>query len=227
MAGIDEEDEFSDDILDSLNPEDFQQLQEEAYAATQVEQAFPSARHHGFHDAPQAQERPTLLTSNATPAIDNLATDKPTAIKEPPQAQRAEIPTLRNGALASKFRVPSFAQGLGESTQREQWRQQRYAGNVQTRPAQAQDDPSNGKPPLTLPHRVGKSSQEPDRTTIVIDDSDSQQNGDHLGGVEDFSKLKQELEQVAHSTRCGRSLELTHTLDASGERESREGCQGG
>ena len=195
MAGIDEEDEFSDDVLDSLDPQDFQQLQESAYAATQVEQALPNTRQHTFNATPQAPERTNLLSSNAAPPIGARAAEKPTATEEAPMIRKEDLARLRNGP-ASKFKVPSLAQGLSESTQREQWRQQRYANNGPPKPHPTQDTSRNGRAPLSLPHRAGTSSQQPAREIIVNEETDSQQNGDNGGGANELQKLKHELEQM-------------------------------
>ena len=194
MAGFDGGDDFSDDVLDNLGSDDFQELEQHAFAATQAEQPLPENRQYGLYELPQAPERGALLAKSRTLQGDELLLDE----TFPPSLQStlgdAETlqpirQTVNNIGAADTERLP------GESTQQEQWRQQRYTQPYNPQGSQGSNH-NDGASNLALPHRAAK----PEQARIALHYPPAkpgiQRNRAHEDESDALWKIKQELEQV-------------------------------
>ena len=116
MAGSDDDDGFSDEDLDALTAHDFYQLQENAVRFTQA--ATQAAK--AAVVVPRSPEKPIDAASSDYGEIDDdliLNDDLLDDQKEESVEQPAPVASYVNQNLP------------GESTQREQWRKNRYAAN--------------------------------------------------------------------------------------------------
>ena len=131
MAGTAGDEEYSDDDLDALPPDAYEELQEKAYHFTQqaarpVSAAGSLVRSGNIETvssstyAQLARAREHLSSEYGDLDEEILDLDLEDAVVE-----TVEEPTRRPTAFAH----------FGESTQREQWRKQRYADGQQIRPS--------------------------------------------------------------------------------------------
>ena len=160
MAGTDGEDGYSDDDLDALETEDFLELQQRALQSTQrPRQALTAeSQNHvlppvisappGFTRQQEVENTSSGLRAQAYP--NNTSSDYGDLDDEVLDAGLLDDPTE---LLASKPANYALQLAVGENTQREQWRQQRFSIAQQSgAPVQVRRDDQT-RPAFSLPER--------------------------------------------------------------------------
>ena len=183
MADIDEDDGFLDDDLDALISQDFLELQQRALRSTQQQKpTFPAV--------PRLQEISHTMpvgSGRRSPrgSIDGKSRPLAQAYTDNPSSDYGDLDDeVLDAGLLDVSRDPlhtaiANAAGhrpQGESTQREQWRQQRYAG------------PSN----LLRPDQVQSASTGKHSQSITGDDHNARTETD----LEDEEELLEAPDQI-------------------------------
>ena len=184
MAGSDDDDGFSDEDLDALTAHDFYQLQENAIRPTQA--ATQAAR--AATAVPASFDKPTDEASSDYGEIDDdlmLGDDLLDDQNEESIVQPAPVASYVNPTLP------------GESTQREQWRQNRYAAN-QVPAAKAHRDSFGPRPDLgfsskQVESRKPQAQAKTDQDVIILDSSPQK------GDSPDVAALQAKIAEVSGS----------------------------
>ena len=148
-----EDDAYSDDVLDTLPVNAFHELQEDAFRSTQQQ---PEAKPQSFPPNPQKSAHANVIGSFVRLSVGPEATAYRKGPQEPSSDYGDFDDEMLDGEIfdgAEQSTVYECARSVapvGESTQREQWRQQRYGAPPKKPVYQVQQQPVppqlNGRP---------------------------------------------------------------------------------